>query len=88
MKVYRMNITWSFLKLTVVTITEVLGGEIGEQNNLIDEFTMMLSLSGTNNATYFLGNEKIATIKLIYWIYVSYTNLEHCPTPQPSAECQ
>ena len=80
------NLMFSSLKLTI-SIKEVDGGT-GQQNNLTDDFIVMLSLSGANNAIYFTGNEKIDTIKLIYWIYVSYTYLEHCPTLQPSVQCQ
>ena len=72
------------MKLTI-TMKEVDGGPGG--NNLIDKFTVMLSLSGGNNVTYLIGDEEIATIKLMYLIYVSCANLENCSTHQSTPEC-
>ena len=72
------------MKLTI-TMKEVDSGPGG--NNLIDKFTVMLSFSEANNVIYLIGNEKIATVKLIYWMCASFPDLEHCPTPQSTPEC-
>ena len=52
--------------------------EGGKGNDLIDEFTIELSLSGAYNVTL-TGKEKLATIKLSYQIHCM--NLPDCPTP-------
>ena len=77
------NLIFSSLKLTI-TMTEVDSGT--SKQNLIDKFTVMLSLSGASNVDL-IGDEGIATIKLVHWINISGADLEHSPTSQPSAEC-
>ena len=46
--------------------------------NLIDEFTIALSLSGAGNVTQ-IGKDQLATIALSYQIHC--TNLGNCPIP-------
>ena len=50
----------------------------GAENNLIDEFTNALLLSGANNVIL-TGKEQLATIALSYQIHCM--NLPDCPTP-------
>ena len=67
----------TFSKLTVVM--EDSDGSGG--NDLIDEFTVALSLSGAYNVTL-TGKEQLATIALSYQIHCM--NLPDCPTPSLS----
>ena len=67
----------NFSKLTVVMEDRQGGGE----NDLIDEFTIALSLYGAYNVTL-TGKEQLATIALSYQIHC--TNLLDCPTPSLS----
>ena len=64
----------NFSKLTVVMEDRQGGGE----NDLIDEFTIALSLYGAYNVTL-TSKEQLATIALSYQIHC--TNLLDCPTP-------
>ena len=47
-------------------------------NDLIDEFTIALSLSGSNNVTH-IGEKELATTALSYQLHCK--NLPNCPTP-------
>ena len=51
------------------------------EDDIIDEFTIALPLSGANNVTH-TGNEQLATIALSYQIHCM--NLSDCPTPSLS----
>ena len=53
----------------------------GDGNDLIDEFTIELSLSGANNITP-TGELQLATIALSYEIHC--INSSDCPTPSLS----
>ena len=66
-----------FSKLTIVMEDK----DEDNANNLIDEFTIALSLSGAYNVT-FTGSEQLATITLSYQVHC--TNLPDCPTPSLS----
>ena len=55
--------------------------EGGGENNLIDEFTIALSLSGAYNVTL-IGKEQLATIALSYQMHC--VNFPDCPTPSLS----
>ena len=67
--------------LTFSKLTIVMEDRDGGSNDLIDEFTIALSLSGAYNATL-TGKEQLAIIALSYQIHC--TNLPDCPTPSPS----
>ena len=70
-----MHLTFS--KLTIVIEDK----DEENVNDLIDEFTIALSLSGAYNVT-FTGREQLATITLSYQVHC--TNLPDCPTPSLS----
>ena len=63
----------TFSKLTIVIEDEEGGGN----KDSIDEFTIVLSLSGANKVTL-TGKEQLATIALSYQMHC--TNLLDCPT--------
>ena len=73
--IFMMLLTSS--KLTIVMEDEKENGE----KDLIDEFTIVLSLSGEYNLTL-TGKEQLATMALSYQIHC--TNLPDCPTPSLS----
>ena len=52
-------------------------GGVNGGRTVIDELTVMLSLSGTNNVTNLIGNEGIVAIKLSYQIFC--VNMASCP---------
>ena len=62
-------------------MTIALEDKDNDGSNLIDEFTIALSLSGASNVTQ-IGKEALATISLSYQIHC--TNLLDCPTPSLS----
>ena len=72
-----MMMLLTFSKLTIVMGDKKENGE----KDLIDEFTVMLSLSGAYNLTL-NGKEQLATVALSYQIHC--TNLLDCPTPSLS----
>ena len=72
-----MMMCLTFSKLTIVMEDKEGGGG----NDLIDEFTIALSLSGVCNVEH-TGEEQLATIILSYQIHC--TNLLDCPTPSLS----
>ena len=68
----------TFPKLTIV-MEDKEGGTGGD--DLIDEFTIALSLSGASNVTL-TGKQQLATIALSYQVHCM--NLPDCPTPSLS----
>ena len=69
----------TFPKLTIV-MEDKEGGSHG--NDLIDEFTIPLSISGANNLVL-TGEEQLATIALSYQIHCK--DLPDCPSPALSS---
>ena len=62
-------------------MTIALEDKDNHESNLIDEFTIALSLSGPSNVTQ-IGKQALATIALSYQIHC--TKLPGCPTPSLS----
>ena len=76
-KVKKINdIFFNFSKLKIVMEDQQGGG-----NDLIDEFTIALSLSGAYNVTL-TGNEQLATIALSYQLHCM--DSPDCPAPSLS----
>ena len=77
-----MMMLLTFSKLTIFIKEE----DSKNEDDLIDEFKIALSLFGANNVTH-IGEEKLATIALSYQIQCM--NLPDCPTSSlsPTSKC-
>ena len=78
---FRATLLLTFPKLTILMEDDDKKRTKDEENDLIDEFIISLSLSGAYNVTL-TGKEQLATIALSYQIQCM--NLPDCPTPSLS----
>ena len=67
--------------LTFSKLSLVMEDQEGKIRELIDEFTIALSLFGANNITH-IGKEELATVAISYQI--KCVDLPDCPTPSLS----